>query len=222
MGSITHTTSAAALDPGERIGATDWDDEHAFNLAIADISGLQTSLDGKALATDIPRVLVETFTATGAEASKTFSSLGSYTDLEFVFECRGDTAATNVLMGLQFNGDTGGNYDRERLNGVGDTTQGVGDRAQTQGSVGPIPASTAPSGEAGKGRLWIPGYRGTAFNKSAISHLSSKFSTAADGDLYTQQVSSWWRNSAAITSVTFLLAAGNFASGSTIRLYGWR
>lgn len=46
MGTIRHTTLTASLG-GALVGASEWDEGHTFDLAVADITGLQAALDAK-------------------------------------------------------------------------------------------------------------------------------------------------------------------------------
>src|SRR4051794_29698122 len=57
-------------------------------------------------------VLVASTTLGSTAASVDFPSIAStYGHLRLIIRARGDAAATAVSVGLQFNGDTGANYD---------------------------------------------------------------------------------------------------------------
>jgi hypothetical protein len=149
----------------------------------------------------------------------TFSSLGSYTHLEILWSARGTEAATSTNMNLTFNGDTGANYDRQLLSGNATTVAAAEALAATSAAIGSVTAASATADMAGTGVLRIFDYRGTTFQKGGVSNENLRRATTS-GNTFTRQFSIGWRNTAAITSVTITLAAGNFVAGSKFSLYG--
>jgi hypothetical protein len=149
----------------------------------------------------------------------TFSSLGAYTHLEILWSARGTEVAFSTNMDLTFNGDTGANYDRQLLSGNATTVAAAEAIAAANAVIGAIPAASGATDMAGTGVLRIFDYRGTTFQKGGISNENLHRGVLTTG-IFTRQFSIGWRNTAAITSVTITLAAGNFVAGSKFSLYG--
>jgi hypothetical protein len=80
-------------------------------------------------------------------------------------------------------------------------------------------ADTAPAGAATHVTLKIPAYRNTTFHKGVTSHMGGREFAAAAGYRSDAGAGSW-RNTAAVTSVTLLLATGDIAEGSEVLLFG--
>lgn len=155
----------------------------------------------------------------GAAASFTFSSLGSYRQLMIIVSARGDTAATSTGLRLRCNGDTGANYRNRTLVATNTTRTGAEDTAATSIDVGAIAAANAPAGLIGSAIIMIPQYRNTGFFKDIMSRGGYKTSNASGGTAFRMNNGSW-KNAAAITSITILPAAGSFVAGTIISVYG--
>lgn len=179
--------------------------------------------DGAALIdeTMLP-VVIEEWVSDGTTGTKTFSSLGSYRDLRIEILGRSQQAVAAASLFFRFNGDTAGNYDHTRGGVSGDAAATpTTDRAQTQGLLGFIPGASAAADLFGICRAEAMLYRGALHEKGMRSVSTYKTGTAADTELHQFTATSWWRNKAAITSLTVLLSAGNnFVTGTTIRLIG--
>lgn len=193
----------------------------------ADVSALATGTSGQVLQSqgsgsdpawaDPAVVKIEEATPTGT--SVTFSSLGSYTHLEIRYSARGDQASVSTNVNLTFNGDTGSNYDRQVMNAAATTVSGSEAIGGTSAAIATVAAANAASGNVGAGRILIPDYRGTAFNKMALNE-SGRVSANSTGGVNVTNFAVQWRSTAAITSLTLTLASGNFVSGSKFTLYG--
>lgn len=159
--------------------------------------------------------------ALGADAgSVTFSSIpASYEHLMIVWTARG-TDGGNPNINMQFNGDTGANYDRELVIGVGATVTSAPDIAQASITIaGAMPGSGAAAGAAASGRITIMSYARTTFHKSAVCDFSDLRGTVSS-DALAGLTGGRWRNTAAITSVNLFPSASNFLAGSVFSLYG--
>lgn len=162
--------------------------------------------------------LIDEQTPTGT-GTVTFSSLGSYTHLELRWTARGTDAAATVNMGIQFNGDTGSNYDRQQVSGVATTISGTEGIGATSALVGTLSAGGATAGQAGAGTIRLYDVVGSTLQKAGTADNTYRTTTSSGGTV----VRTWgigWRDASAITSLTLALSAGNFAAGSKLSLYG--
>jgi hypothetical protein len=155
-------------------------------------------------------------------ASVTFTSIpGTYRHLILEWQARGDTAATNIALQLQFNADTGANYDfaNGNINGSGTANGGGSQAGATLIQVCDMAAATAPALTPSHGRIDFQNYAGTTFHKTLTAHSGLKQS-AAVANLFNETTVAWWRSAAAITSIKLVPGAGNFVAGGSFQLYG--
>lgn len=139
-------------------------------------------------------------------ASITFSDIsGSFTDLVLVLNGT-NTNDNNYL--LRLNGDTGSNYSTTRLGA--DSSGAWSDRASNATS---ITLSNGTHTNRGLLILNVMSYSNTNVNKTVLNQ--SAIGTTGVG----RQVG-LWRSTAAVTSVTILVASNNIASGTTASLFG--
>lgn len=154
----------------------------------------------------------------GATASIDFSSIpATFGTLRVLFACRGTNASQTTRLLMRINNDSGANYDDElwSMTAAAVTIQHNAG-GQTACSLGVLAANTATASKMGSGEIIIPGYAGTTFHKAP----SSTGQYSGDGAQNTVQGMTTWSSTAAINRLTFLCAAGNFATGSRIMLYG--
>jgi len=155
-----------------------------------------------------------------AAASIVLSSIPStYTNLKLVYQARGTSALAAQTILLRVNADTGANYDTQVIRAYGSTVQGFDSFAGTSFELGSIAAASAAAGLSGSGEIEIPNYKGTSFNKSIISSVNHKEGTAS-GNIREVLTAGYWRNSAAITSLTLLAGGNNLDAGTVVTLYG--
>ena len=149
---------------------------------------------------------IATNTLGSATASVTFSSIaGTYTDL--VVAINGATTADTSAF-VRFNSDTGSNYSYTEMNGNG--TSAASSRGSNQSETFFGNPRTSYSFQA---NLSINNYSNSTTYKTFLSRSGN--STG-----WTFAVVGLWRNTAAITSVTFLASGTTWVSGSTFTLYG--
>lgn len=164
------------------------------------------------------RMLADT-TLGVASASIDFTSIPqTFAHLMVEMYLRGDTAATTTTYSLRFNADSGANYDVQSLQGAA----AVASAAETFAATGvsfTIPAGTATANVLGRTRVDISHYAGSANNKIFEAANVYKFGTASS-QLAVQVVGGFWRSNAAINRITLATAAGNFAAGSRVTIYG--
>lgn len=123
-------------------------------------------------------------------------------------------------VAIQFNGDTGANYDWHSLYGNTAAVAGAEGYAATMGRLGLVPGATATAGVSSILDVVISDYLQTTFQKSVHSRFAHKEGTAAGG-IYVGDYASFWRSTTAITSITLRLASGsNFIAGTRVTLHG--
>jgi hypothetical protein len=158
----------------------------------------------------------------GSQSSVTVSSIPStYRDIKIVVSGRGTTAATSTGLNLTLNGDSGSNYDFERLysNGTSMGTPANG-LAQTSIYFADLVAASATAGVSSTAEMTIYNYAGTTFQKALDGVYQLKNGTAAAGNFFTFKNSGWWRSTSAVTSLTLTPAAGAFQDGTVVTVYG--
>jgi hypothetical protein len=149
---------------------------------------------------------IATTTLGSAQASVTFSSLGSYTDLIVVLTPMRVTSDTNTIF--RFNGDSGNNYSATAMYGDGSSAASYRLTSYAFLSSGYTTANQQTQ------VVQIMNYGNTTTHKTALVRQSNTGSAA-------QAIVGRWANTAAITSIVFSLENGtNFATGSTFTLYG--
>lgn len=138
---------------------------------------------------------------------------GTYTDLVVKYLFRG-TQNTFFIDGNFFrvNGSTSG-YSWRRLWNVA-SSGGTG----TSMSFGLIGGAATTTNCFTIGEMYIPNYAGN-LAKSFSYDSSTETNTTTDG-FYMMMYAGLWDNTAPITSITFNINSGNFASGSFIEIYG--
>jgi len=180
------------------------------------------SWDAVCQSTSLPTGMVQISQTvlSSAAASIVLSSIPStYTNLKLVYQARGTSALAAQTILLRINADTGANYDIQVFRGYGSTFQSYDSFAGTSFELGSIAAASAATGLSGSGEIEIPNYKGTSFNKSIISNVNYKEGTTS-GNMRETLTAGYWRNSAAITSLTLLAGGNNLDIGTVVTLYG--
>jgi hypothetical protein len=165
-------------------------------------------------------VLIEEYTGDGTTGTKTFSAIpGTYNRLRLVWLARSSDAASTVNIAIQFNGDTGANYDRQQITANATVLAAAEGLGATSAVIATITGAGATAGYAGSGELLIPHYAATTFNKQGRTEHAYQVGTATTN--FQRRTSAiGWRSTAAITSITAALSAGNYITGSKLLLYG--
>lgn len=161
---------------------------------------------------------------TGSAASVTLSSIpGDYRALVLLTQLRTDVAGENDGSLWRANGDTGNNYDRTYGTFVGNNTSfSGGNTGASSAYCTRAEGGNARASNFANGLCWWPGYALTDREKASFTPNTPNFgNVSAVADLYIVFYAGRWRNTAAITSLTFLPSLGaNFVSGSRFTLYG--
>lgn len=174
---------------------------------------------GTSGATTPAEVLLDTVSPS-ATGVVTFNSIsGAYRDLRVVVRGRGTTSATAVAINLTLNNDTGSNYDTIGVNSNGSVLVQYTTAADVNIAIGNLPAANAPSGAASAAEYRIYNYADTNLHKS-VSVLGGTKTGSAASNLFPRTGWGFYRSTSAITRIDLTLAAGNFATGSVVSLYG--
>lgn len=165
--------------------------------------------------------LLSSQTLLSDSASVTFSSISAqYNHLLLICYGRHTQAVNDGYIYVQFNGDTGNNYDFEQLDGAGSSTGAALSRATNMIRIGDFPGSTTGNASTfGQTDVLISNYATTTFFKSTRA-CGGNLDTTNSGSLagiWTGQ----WRNTAAINSIVVLPPASNFLTGSIFMLYAF-
>ena len=154
-------------------------------------------------------------TVSSPTASVTFSNIpGTYNSLALYISARGDTAATSVPLDIQFNADTGSNYNYMQQTSGGNFT-GV---TQTAIQWCSITGATGTANFPGELFGTIVNYASTSFVKT-ITGLAGFSQSGIGVAPATGVCAGSWNSATAITSIKLFPNAGNIASG-VFSLYG--
>lgn len=157
---------------------------------------------------------IATATGNGTVSTYTFSSIPStYQHLQI--RVLGKTAADTYFR-VRINGDTGTNYSRHSLYGDG-TSAGTEGNAVALSSFPFLGTNVNVGGtQPAAGIVDIHDYASTTKNKTIRSFAGSDMNGSGEIKL----ASSLWNSTSAVNSVTIFTAGDNFATGTTIALYG--
>lgn len=152
-------------------------------------------------------------------ASVDFTSIpATYENLIVEWVVRGTASTAWPWLYCQVNGDTTSNYGSMTLHNSG-SGAATDSQATTKWYCGYTVGATGTTGFAGSGRMWLPGYARTVFNKTFFSQFSAQY--GANGN--TAQVGTSqgaWGSTAAISSLSFTIETASFKAGSVFTLYG--
>lgn len=161
-------------------------------------------------------VPIATTTLASGVASYTFSSIPStYTDLVLIGSNVAQTTGSNYL-GLQFNSDVAANYSCLEIYGDGSSV--VSDLSPSN-NIMQMGFGTRPGTTNYCSFIWnIMNYSNSTTYKTVLGKSNNPPASAA----YTgvNAIVGSWRSTAAVTSLTILVSAGNIKSTTTFTLYG--
>lgn len=150
-----------------------------------------------------------------AAASVSFANIPqNFTNLKLVMSVSGSGSDGNVQ--IQFNGDTGDNYDTQFLTGTGSTASASAASALTVGLLGNL-SGDAEFPNSTSLEITIPNYRSSTFWKAVFAD------NIEGGAIAQTRIASGvnWHSTAPITSIVISSSSGNFIAGSTFTLYGY-
>ncbi len=159
-------------------------------------------------------------TATSIDTS---TVLGGYKHLMGYFLARSDRAS-NVFesVDIQFNGDTGSNYDSINSDFFGTADQvDVGEAiGAAQAQIGSITGNTGVANTPGGFTFYVPNYGGTTFHKTFHSQGGVVYANSTT-NLHNVIYSGKWRSTSAITRIVLKTRnSSNFIAGTRLTIYG--
>lgn len=163
---------------------------------------------------------IATVSLTGTTASIEFTSIAAdYSHLQIRLMARSNrSAVVNDSLHLQFNTDTGSNYDDHYLIGDGSSAAAAAETSVTNISLYRITGAGAGTDTFGVSVIDILDYKNT--NKYTTVRALTGDDNNGDGRI--SLGSGLWRNTAAITSIKLFPNGGSssFVQYSTAALYG--
>jgi hypothetical protein len=155
----------------------------------------------------------------------TFTAIpGTFNHLKLVILAATDSASENDYLVIEINADSAAHYDIAEAYTDDGSTWNVASGNGLGGlsaSVLKIPAASATAGAPGAVEIDIPCYAQTAFNKLVKMTGGYVDTRKALTDAAIAVFLGLWRNTAAVTGISFAPALGsNFVVGSAFYLYG--
>ena len=144
-----------------------------------------------------------------------------YRNLHIILTGRSTRNLADDSARIQFNGDTGSNYDYQYTwgSGTSGTASAAAAYAQTGLDVMEVPAATAPSDNFGMYVFEVPHYDSTAFRKQ-IMHRGGAPTVSSGAGYYSESPAGLWRSTAAINRIKIAPNNGNWKAGSRLTIYG--
>jgi hypothetical protein len=166
--------------------------------------------------------LISTQLVSSSLSSLTFSSIPStYNHLQIRFTCKTSSASLPIAVAMWFNGDNAGNYSSHWMFGNG--TSVYTDTAAPTIQVNIYESSiSSQDNRFGSAIVDVWDYKNTTTNKT-VKTIQGAIGTGTAGNGSVSISSGSWRNTAAITSITFTSNGGGSRTiepGSRFSLYG--
>ena len=158
-------------------------------------------------------VLLERIELNASAATVTFVNIpqSGYTDLKIVMSARSDN--TDDYFGLTFNGSSS-SFTSRSIQGNGSSASSA--TRSDNFFVGTVVQSSLTANTFSNNEIYIPNYRSSNNKSFSFDAVQENNATSALSELF----AGLWSNTAAITSIGFVKASGNFVAGSTFSLYG--
>lgn len=142
-----------------------------------------------------------------------------YKNLQLRILVRSDRASNETFLMCRFNEDSGSNYSRHALRGLGSSLSADNDVSFSGVALERIPAGSQPANYYGVLIVDILDYSHPQKNKT-VNHIGG-YSINGTGQVTVE--SNVWRSNDAIRSMTFTIGdGGNISANSKISLYGVR
>jgi hypothetical protein len=162
--------------------------------------------------------LIASTTLTDTQAAITFANIPqTFKGLKILLCGASNTSAvfTDVLA-LRINGDTGSNYQYQRLSATATTVSGSEFNTQTLIDCGTIKAAAGTDNYGSQFDISMFGYA-SGFFKTALSFSTENYRS---GDSHLALRGGAWKNIAAVTEVSLFPTSGSFIAGTVCCLYG--
>ena len=154
---------------------------------------------------------IATSTVGTATTTVNFTSIPqTYTDIVVASSIQ---VSGNVNVFMTFNSDSGANYSFTLLQGDGSTASSGRVSNQTRIQLDSVAYPPISGSSCAPGIVQINNYSNATTYKTALIR-------ANNGAVGVSAFVGLWRNTAAITTITFVAGAVNFAVGTTFTLYG--
>lgn len=163
--------------------------------------------------------LIKGETLTGVSSTYTFSAIPStYTDLMLRVSLRTADASFTEVFTLRFNGISTSTHSYTAIAGVSGTAQSFAATSETSIRGGVSAAASNTASTFASAEVYIPSYR-AGRNKPVGAFSVSENNTVNDAPI--QANAGYWRNTAAITSITIASLSGSgWRADSSFYLYG--
>jgi hypothetical protein len=166
------------------------------------------------LTSSVPLLYDESYVS-ATTASVSLALPAGFNTAEVRWRAKGTTATAALQLYVQFNGDTGGNYNWQVNQANNTTVAGTQGSAVDQMQVGTITGATSTANYFASGVFQANGIS-DAFYKT-VCGTGSAFVTTSN--MYTGVYSGQWSNTAVLTSMLLFPASGSFAVGTRFSLY---
>ncbi len=151
--------------------------------------------------------------------SAVFTSIPQgYQDLMLVVNARGTAATTQEFAGLRFNSDTGSNYSDTVLYGNGSSASSGSYTSVSYMNMVQYPSGNDTAGVYGSQIFHILNYANSSTYKTVLARAASD----TNGSGLTILSAGLWRNTNAITTLSWVSASATPTNISTFALYGIR
>lgn len=150
-------------------------------------------------------------------ASFSLAVPSGYNRIQGYFTGKSSNASAAVSVRIQFNGDTGANYNfiyTQSNNGATSTLDNTGQIAILAAT---IPGATSTANYSGSGNFIVDNIGGGGFFPTLVSTGTGFVTTA---NMYNGVYTGQWLSTAAVTSVQFTLNLGNWVATSAFSLWG--
>lgn len=164
--------------------------------------------------------LIESKTLTATAASVTFATIPqTYTDLVLKFSCRStSTAGADIYANLriQFNSDTGNNYDGRLTFGTGSTAGSGSYTSQSGNLFSYANGNVTTANTFSNGEVYIPNYTGSNKKVSFVDCVIENNATVGFPN-FSAEI---WTGTSAITTIDVVSIYGLHTANSNFYLYG--
>jgi hypothetical protein len=162
--------------------------------------------------------LIATTTFNNTALTYTYSSLGSYKHLYIVAQGLSHNTSGTGNLAIQFNNDTGSNYNRLGYGLNGSSFDYYSSNSTTSGNLANRTFAQDTDGAASFGSFvsWIPDYAGSGYKSTITDAMSYVAATTAR----TYTCFNTWNNTNAITEIKITNEGGANIKTGILKLYG--